>query len=83
MLQGFIDRLLSWKSTAVAIVTSLLTVMAAVNVINADVLTDGIAAFAEVYDLVLTGLGLVITVWQLFKKDEEEVETVKRALGIK
>lgn len=82
MLQGFVDRLLSWKSTAVAIVTALLTVLAAVNVISSDALTNGLQTFGEFYDVIVTLLGLVVTITQLFKKVPEEAAKVK-ALFVK
>ena len=79
MLQGFIERLLSWKSTAIALVTGLLTVLAAVKVIDSDVLTGGLQAFGEFYDVIVTLLGVIVTLLQLFKK-EPEGETVAKKL---
>ena len=77
MLQSIIDRLLSWKSTATAVVTGALTVLAALKVVDSDILTNGLSAFAEAYDVILTLLGVIVTLVQLFKKDEAEVEAVK------
>lgn len=76
-MQGFIDRLISWKSTAIAVVTGLLTILSATGVITADALTDGIAATGQVYEAVITLLGALVTVIALFTKAPEEVEAVK------
>lgn len=77
MLQGIIDRLLSWKSTALAVVTGLLTILSATGVINADALTDGITATGQLYEVIVTLLGVIVTIISLFKKDAAEVEAVK------
>lgn len=77
MLQGILDRLLSWKSTALAVVTGLLTIMSATGVIDAGALTDGIAAAGQLYEVILTLGGVIVTLISLFKKDEAEVEAVK------
>lgn len=77
MLQGLIDRLLSWKSTVLAVITGLLTILSATNVISADALTDGITATGQLYEVIVTLLGIVVTLVQLFKKSPEEVEAVK------
>lgn len=76
-MQGIIDRLISWKSTALAVVTGLLTILSATGVIDAEALTDGIAATGQLYEVIVTLLGVIVTVLALFKKDEAEVEVVK------
>jgi hypothetical protein len=77
MLQGIIDRLLSWKSTALAVVTGLLTILSATGVISAEALTEGITASGQLYEVIVTLLGVVVTIAQLFKKTPVEVEAVK------
>jgi len=77
MLQGIIDRLLSWKSTALAVVTGLLTILSATGVINSDALTNGITATGQLYEVIVTLLGVIVTLISLFKKDAAEAEAVK------
>ena len=77
MLQGLVDRLLSWQSTVVAVITGLLTILSATGVIGADALTDGIAATGQVYEAIITLLGAVVSVAALFTKAPAEAEAVK------
>lgn len=77
MLQDIIDRLISWKSTVIAIITGLLTVLAAVGVVKADALSDGIVATGQLFETVVTLLGTILTIIGLFRKDPAEVEAVK------
>lgn len=79
MLQEIIARLTSWKSTALAVVTGLLTILSATGVIKADALTDGIAATGQLYEVIVTLLGVIVTIISLFKK-ESEGETVAKKL---
>lgn len=81
-LQGFIDRLISYKSTAVAVVTGLLTVLVGVGVVRADALTEGITATGQLFEVVITGAGVVLTLINLFKKEPVEVEQVKKIVGV-
>ena len=77
MLQSIIDRLISYKSTAVAIVTGLLTLLVGVGVVKADALTEGVAATGQLFEVVIAGLGVVLTLVSLFKKDPVDAEAVK------
>lgn len=82
MLQSIIDRLISYKSTAVAIVTGLLTLLVGVAVVRAEALTEGVAATGQLFEVIITGLGVVLTLVNLFKKEPAEVEQVKKLVGV-
>lgn len=71
-MKDFIERLTSFKSTFISVITGILTVAVAMKLIDSDVLTNGIAATGNLYDAVALLLGAVVTIWQLFKKDKPE-----------
>jgi hypothetical protein len=83
MLQGFIDRLISYKSTALAVITGLLTVLVAVGVVKAEALTDGVAATGQLFEAIIALLGVIVTLGQLFRKNPDDVAKVKKAFGVK
>jgi hypothetical protein len=74
MLKDFIARLTSYKTTLMAAVTGILTVLVAVKVVQADALTEGVAATGQLFDAVLALLGAISSIALLFSKDSSVVE---------
>ena len=73
MLQNLIDRILNIKSTAIAVVSAALTILAAIGLADKDALSEGLAATNSIFEAVVVLLGAVSTFVSLFSKDNETV----------
>jgi hypothetical protein len=71
-MKDFIQRITSFKSTFISVITGILTVAVGMKLVDAGVLTDGISATSSAYDALALLLGSVFTLVQLFKKDKPE-----------
>lgn len=73
-MKDFIERLTSYKSTLMAAVTGILTILVAVKIVSGDALADGIVATGNLFDSVVVLLGAGLAVYQLFTKDKPEAK---------
>jgi hypothetical protein len=79
IMKDFLARLTSYKTTVMALITGLLTILVATGVISSDSLTDGLAASGELYDAVVSIGGAIVSVILLFSKDSSVIEAEVKA----
>jgi len=73
-LKDLVVRLTSMRSTIMAVVSAILTVMVALKVVSDNALVDGLAVTGNLFDALLVILGSITSVSLLLSKDSKVIE---------